>query len=160
MARPERQNHDPLKAKGSATRKSQTSHSALTYWSGMIHVCANINGNNAKGCATRQGGHEQFNITTTPGQLAAAGFSPFNVLGIVPNGYHNNSLFMQVHVNGQNGSQLDGATTGVLNVQAHIDVFNPAAGHGVGLVLHGFWDLGVGSIFFRHSSRLDPACVK
>jgi hypothetical protein len=31
------QNPDPLKSKVSATRKSQTSPSAMTYWSGIIY---------------------------------------------------------------------------------------------------------------------------
>jgi len=42
-----RQNPDPLKPKVSATRKSQTSPSAMTYWSGIIypHVAAKRNKN-------------------------------------------------------------------------------------------------------------------
>jgi hypothetical protein len=39
--------------KGSAARKSYTSSSALTYWSGIIQSCASINRKNAKGSATR-----------------------------------------------------------------------------------------------------------
>jgi len=97
-------------------------------------------------------------MITTPAQLVAAGFTPFKVLGVFSNGYHNRSFFQQVHVNGRDGTQLNGSMTGVLNVQGHIDVFNPAAGYGTGLVLHGIYDLGIGSIFFRHSAGLDPGC--
>jgi RHS repeat-associated protein len=40
--------------KGSATRKSQTSPSALTYLSGIIQPCAFVNGKNTKGWSTRE----------------------------------------------------------------------------------------------------------
>jgi hypothetical protein len=36
MERSEHQNPNPLNPKGSATRKSETSHSASTYWSDII----------------------------------------------------------------------------------------------------------------------------
>jgi hypothetical protein len=103
------------------------------------------------------GGHQQFNFAVNTADLAADGFTPFKVLGLFSNGYRNGSFFLQVHVNGQNGAQLSGSS-GVINVQGHIDVFNPAAGYGSGLILHGIWDLGIGSLFFHHSARLDPGC--
>jgi hypothetical protein len=130
-----------------------TPHSCLAQ-----RVANAIPGSQLTGGETPQGGHEQFNIATTPAQLSAAGFTPFKVFGIFANGYHNGSLFLQVHVNGQGGNQLTGDMSGVLNVQGHIDVFNPAAGYGVGLLLHGIYDLGIGSLFFKHSARLDPGC--
>jgi hypothetical protein len=131
----------------------QASHSCLAQ-----RVSNAIPGSQLTGGETAQGGHEQFNIATTPAQLSAAGFAPFKVLGIFSNGYRNGALFLQVHVNGQGGAELDGGSSGVLNVQGHFDVFNPAAGYGVGLLLHGIYDLGVGSLFFKHSAGLDPGC--
>jgi RHS repeat-associated protein len=130
---------------------------------GQQHTCQQqrilnaIPGAKLTGGERAQGGHEQFNISTTSDQLAAAGFAPYTTIFGTPNGYHNSSFLFQVHVNGQNGAQLSGSGS-LLNVQAHIDVFNPAAGYGLGLALHGIWDLGVGSILFPHSSRLDPGC--
>jgi RHS repeat-associated protein len=109
------------------------------------------------GVGNAVGGHQQFNFAMNTADLAADGFSPFKVLGIFSNGYRNGSFFLQVHVNGQNGAQLSGSS-GVINVQGHVDVFNPAAGYGSGLILHGIWDLGIGSLFFHHSARLDPGC--
>jgi len=117
-----------------------------------------IPGSQLTGGETPQGGHEQFNIATTPALLSAAGFSPFKIFGIFSNGYHNSSFFMQVHVNGQGGNQLTGDITGTLNVQGHIDVFNPADGYGAGLILHGVYDLGIGSLLFKQSAGLDPGC--
>src|ERR1700675_4149471 len=43
MKRKRSQNPDPLNPKGSATRKSKTSPSAMTYWSGIIQLCAFVN---------------------------------------------------------------------------------------------------------------------
>jgi len=70
----EPQNPDPLKPKGSATRKSETSSSALTYWSGIIQPCAFVNrekcervGHPPPPLDTRSTG-ELFN---GPGQLVA-----------------------------------------------------------------------------------------
>jgi hypothetical protein len=116
-----------------------------------------IPGAQLTGGETAQGGHEQFNIQVSSSDLSAAGFTPYTTIFGTPNGYHDGSLFSQVHVNGQNGTQLPGSD-GVLNAQGHIDIFNPAAGYGVGLVLHSVWDLGVGSLFFPHSAALDPGC--
>jgi len=116
-----------------------------------------IPGAQLTGGETAQGGHEQFNMITTPDQLSATGFTPYTTIFGTPNGYHNGSLFLQVHVNGKNGTQLPAGGT-VLNVQGHIDVFNPAAGYGFGLVMHTIWDLGVGTLFFHHSAALDPGC--
>ncbi|MBS1799668.1 MAG: hypothetical protein JSS95_07575 [Acidobacteria bacterium] len=104
------------------------------------------------------GGHQQFNFAVNTADLAADGFALFKALGIFSNGYRNGSFFLQVHVNGQNGAQLNGRGSGVINVQGHFDVFNPAAGYGSGLILHGIWDLGIGNLLFHHSARLDPGC--
>jgi hypothetical protein len=59
MERKRSQPPDPLKAKGSATRKGKTSPSALTYWSGIIQSFLFVNIKNTKGLATRL--HEQYN---------------------------------------------------------------------------------------------------
>jgi hypothetical protein len=53
--RREPQDPDPLNPKGSATRKSQTSHSALTYWSGIIWIGSAVKKKIGEGWATRQG---------------------------------------------------------------------------------------------------------
>ena len=45
--------------------------------------------------------------------------------------------------------------TGVLEVQAHFDIFNPASGV-FGFIGHGIIELGGGSLFFRNSTALDP----
>jgi hypothetical protein len=72
------------------------------------------------------------------------------------NGYRNSALFWSIHVNGQYGVQLspNGPFT---DIQAHIDLFNPSTGL-LGILGHGIWDLGIGSLLFRHSSALDPGC--
>jgi hypothetical protein len=101
-----------------------------------------------------QGGHEQIGIDTTAADLTDAGFSPFSLFGA--NGYRNSVVLWSVHCNGQFGSQL-GPGGPFTNIQCHIDAFNPATGL-FGIFGHGIWDLGVGSLFFKHSSRLDPRC--
>jgi len=103
---------------------------------------------------TNQGGHEQIGINTTAAGLAAAGFAPFSLLGA--NGYRNGSMFWSIHVNGQYGAQLTGNGP-FTDIQAHIDLFNPATGL-LGIVGHGIWDLGVGSLLFNRSNALDPRC--
>jgi len=85
------------------------------------------------------------------------GYTPFKALGLFDNGYHNSSLFMQPHINGQ-GYQLSPGGD-FSKVQTHVDVFNPAADYGLGLVLHAIWDLGVGSLL-GNSSALDPGCAQ
>jgi len=62
---------------------------------------------------------------------------------------------MQIHINGRNVSRLDANATGVLEVQAHVDIFNPNNGV-FGFIGHGIVELGFGSIFLRHSTALDP----
>jgi hypothetical protein len=78
-------------------------------------------------------------------------------LGIFDNGYRNGKFYMQVHVNGQNGSEL-GRSSGIINIQGHFDVFNARAGYGLGLLFHGAWDVGVGNLFFHRKAGLDPRC--
>jgi RHS repeat-associated protein len=101
-----------------------------------------------------QGGHLQVNIRVTRDQLDAAGFTPYEIFGKA-NGYRNGFLFMQVHVNGRDKSRLDASASGVLRVQAHIDIFNPASGL-IGLIGHGIVELVGGSLFFSKSTALDP----
>lgn len=120
-------------------------------------ILNSIPGAQLTGGETAQGGHEEFNIQVSVSDLTEAEFYPYTTIFGTSNGYHNGSLFEQVHVNGQNSGQLS-KSSGVLNVQGHIDIFNPAALYGVGLVLHSVWDLGVGSLFFPHSAALDPGC--
>ena len=62
---------------------------------------------------------------------------------------------MQIHINGRNGSRLDANATGVLEVQAHVDIFNPNSGI-LGFISHGIVEFGFGSIFLRHGTALDP----
>jgi hypothetical protein len=104
--------------------------------------------------AANQGGHEQFGINTTVADLAAAGFAPFSLLGA--NGYRNNAVFWSIHVNGQYGAQLT-ANGSFTNIQAHIDLFNPATGL-LGILGRGIVDLSIGSLFISHSNALDPSC--
>jgi RHS repeat-associated protein len=106
---------------------------------------------------TAQGGHWEIGITITPDQLAADGFTPYTTIIGTPNGYHNSSLFKQAHINGQ-GYELQPGDD-FSNIQAHVDVFNPAAGYGLGLVLHGIWDLGIGS-WIGNSPMLDQGCAQ
>src|SRR5580692_509189 len=55
MDRTRSQNPDPLKSKGSATRKGKTSFPAMTYWSGIIQSGESGNWQITKGWATRWG---------------------------------------------------------------------------------------------------------
>lgn len=101
-----------------------------------------------------QGGHEQMGISTTAADLTAAGFAPFSLFGA--NGYRDSAVFWSIHVNGQYGAQLT-ANGPFTSIQAHIDLFNPSTGL-FGILGHATWDLGIGSLFFHHSSALDPSC--
>jgi hypothetical protein len=58
------QNPDPLKPKVSATRKSQTSPSAMTYWSGIIYPHVAVKRNKArKGAPPANQGGNVLNLT-------------------------------------------------------------------------------------------------
>lgn len=103
-------------------------------------------------------GKKQFGINTSAAQLAAAGFGAFSLFGA--NGYRNGALFWSIHVSGQYGRQL--ASSGPFtHVRAHIDIFNPGARFPLnllGIPGHRIVDLEIGTLFFGHSSRLDPGC--
>jgi hypothetical protein len=122
-----------------------------------------IPGATLTGSETDEGGHHQVGINTTGAQLAAAGLNSFSLFGFVPNGYRDSNVFWSIHVNafGGVGHQL---TSGgpFNNVQGHIDLFNPNAPFPLNIIIgmpgHGVWDLGIGTLFFHHSSRLDPRC--
>jgi hypothetical protein len=62
----ERQNREPLKPKASATRKSQASYFALTYWSVIIKALVTFKTKTTEGWATRDFG-----------EFKKAGHSPF-----------------------------------------------------------------------------------
>jgi hypothetical protein len=48
------QNPDSLRARGSATPKSQTRHSPVKYWSGIIRIVSSRQPKNAEGFAIRE----------------------------------------------------------------------------------------------------------
>jgi len=50
----EKSEPQPFQSKGSGTLKIQTDNSALTYWTGIIPLCAYVNRIITKGLATRQ----------------------------------------------------------------------------------------------------------
>src|ERR1700674_1112614 len=75
-----------LKPKGSATRKSQTSSSALTYWSGIIQPCVFVNRNRVETALHR------IHVLTVQLRydLLMTGFllgqsSPWNLTSTLPN---------------------------------------------------------------------------
>lgn len=65
----EHQNPDPSRIEGSATRKSQTSHPALTYWSGIIQACSGVKKKIEEGCATRLAGLNPHTVSVETGEV-------------------------------------------------------------------------------------------
>jgi RHS repeat-associated protein len=106
------------------------------------------------GTGQNQGGHQQANFTFS-GNLSS--FAPitssaFSVFGI-NNGYRFGGVLFSLHVN----SVTFNPVTNTTSFQGHEDIFNPATGL-FGLLGHTVVDLGIGTLFFNHSSSLDRKC--
>jgi hypothetical protein len=117
-------------------------------------VLSVIPGAQSTGTAQNQGGHQQTNFTFSGNLSTFAPIAPssFSIFGI-NNGYRFGGVFFSLHINSVNFNPITNTTS----FQGHEDIFNPATGL-LGILGHGVIDLGFGTIFFNHSSRLDRRC--
>jgi RHS repeat-associated protein len=106
------------------------------------------------GAWQNQGGHQQSNFTFSGDLSTFAPIAPkaFSIFG-VNNGYRFGGVFFSLHINSVSFNPIANETS----FQGHEDVFNPATGL-FGIVGHTVVDLGIGTLFFNHSSRLDRGC--